>query len=115
MKESNIQSAILIALSSNNCLVWRVDTAGAWVGRIVHRERDLITLANARMIQAGLCKGGSDIIGIHKPTGRFIAIEVKGKRGRVTKEQENFINAIKSANGIAGVARSVEDALALLP
>lgn len=114
MKESQIQAKILLALSNADCLVFRVDTAGAWVGRVVHRQQDLITLDKARMIQAGLCKGGSDIIGIHRPTGRFIAIEVKNKTGRVTKEQENFLNAIKSAGGIAGVARSAEEALSLI-
>lgn len=115
MKESSIQSLIMMALSQANCIVWRVDTAGAWVGQIAYRERDIITLKNAKMIHAGLCKGGSDIIGIHKPTGKFIAIEVKNKNGRITEEQQRFINAIKAANGIAGIARSVEDALQLLP
>lgn len=114
-REHNIQSAILIALSQSDCLVWRNETAGAWVGRVLYREQDTITLTQARMIHAGLCKGSSDIIGIHKPTGRFLAIEVKSKRGRITKEQENFINAVKAAGGIAGFARSVDEALDLLP
>ncbi len=115
MKESNIQSEILLALSQADCLVFRVDTAGVWVGRVLHQEKGMVTLANARMIQAGLCKGGSDIIGIHKPTGKFIAIEVKTPTGRVSKEQTNFINAIRNAGGISGVARSAQDALDLLP
>ena len=115
MKESNIQNLILLALSENDCLVWRVETAGAWVGRVLHSEQGTVTLANSRMIQAGLVKGGSDIIGIHKPSGRFLAVEVKTTNGRVSKEQTNFINAINKAGGIAGVARSVKDALELLP
>lgn len=115
MKESNIQSLILMALSQADCIVWRVETAGAWVGKILHQERGMVTLVNARMIQAGLCVGGSDIIGIHKPTGRMIAIEVKAGKNKPTDEQTNFINAIRNAGGIAGVARSVEDALDLLP
>lgn len=115
MKESNIQNLILLALSENDCLVWRVETAGAWVGRVLHSEKGLVTLANARMIQAGLVKGGSDIIGIHKPSGRFLAIEVKTSKGRVSKEQENFIQAVQNAGGISGVARSPQEALELLP
>ena len=115
MKESNIQSEILLALSQADCLVFRVDTAGAWVGRVLHQEKGLVTLANARMIQAGLCTGGADVIGVHKPSGRFLAIEVKTATGRVSKEQENFIRAINKSNGIAGIARSVQDALDLLP
>ena len=115
MKESNIQAEILLALSANDCLVWRVETAGAWVGQMIHQERGMVTLANARMIHAGLCVGGADLIGIHKPTGRMIAIEVKSARGRASPEQLNFIAAIKAANGITGIAKSVEDALSLLP
>ena len=115
MKESNIQSLILLALSENDCLVWRNETAGAWVGRVLHSEQGAVTLANSRMLQAGLCKGSSDIIGIHKPSGRFLAVEVKTTKGRTTKEQTNFLNAVQKAGGIAGVARSVQDALELLP
>jgi len=115
LKESTIQADIMLALSQNGCIVFRNETAGAWVGKLVMQDKGFITLANAKMIQAGLTKGGSDIIGIYKATGQLLAVEVKAPNGRVTKEQENFIKAIKKANGIAGVARSVQDALDLLP
>lgn len=115
MKESQIQSEILLALSESACVVWRVGTSRAWVGKIIHKHQNVVTLDNATMILTGLAVGGSDIIGIHRPTGRFIAIEVKSKNGRPTKEQLNFIRIVKEAGGIAGIARSVEDALALLP
>lgn len=112
--ETKIQNAILIKLSQSGCTVWRVETAGAWVGRQIHKDGSTVTLANARMFTTGLCVGGSDIIGIHQATGRFIAVEVKTRTGRVSKEQQTFIDAVKRAGGIAGVARSVEDALELL-
>lgn len=111
--ETRIQNLILVALSQAGCTVWRVETAGVWVGRQIHREGGTVTLANARMMQAGLCKGGSDIIGI-APDGRFIAVEVKTARGRVSPEQQRFIDAVNKAGGIAGVARSVGDALELI-
>lgn len=114
MKESNIQSLILLALSNAGCIVWRCETAGVWVGRVIHSQRSTVTLADARMIQAGLTKGGADIIGI-APDGRFLAVEVKTATGRVRPEQAKFLQAVKDAGGIAGVARSVEDALKLLP
>ena len=112
--ETKIQNAILIKLSQAGCTVWRVETAGAWVGRQIHKDGNTVTLANARMFTTGLCVGGADIIGIHHATGRFIAVEVKTPTGRVSKEQQTFIDAVKRAGGIAGVARSVEDALELL-
>ena len=94
------------------------------MGKVIHKDNQTVTLANARMIQAGLCRGGSDIIGI-RPTvitqdmvgqtvGVFLADEVKTKTGRATKEQLRFIEAVNKAGGIAGVARSVDDALLLI-
>lgn len=111
--ETKLQNLILIELSKAGCTVWRVETAGAWVGRQIHKEGSTVTLANARMFTTGLTKGGSDIIGI-APDGCFLAIEVKTARGRVSKEQQTFIDAVNKAGGIAGVARSVEDALELI-
>jgi len=112
-KETKIQNAIMLALSNAGCTVWRVETSGVWVGRKIHSDGDTVTLANARMFLSGLCKGGSDIIGI-APDGRFMAVEVKTDTGRPTKEQLNFINAVKAAGGIAGIARSPREALELL-
>jgi len=113
MKESQLQSLILLALSKAGCKVWRCETAGAWVGRTIHRVGDTVTLADARMIHAGLTKGGSDIIGI-APDGRFLAVEVKTETGRVRPEQTVFLDVVRKAGGIAGIARSVDEALALL-
>lgn len=112
--ETKLMNRILIALSEAGCTVWRVETAGAWVGRQIHKDGNTVTLANARMFTTGLCVGGADIIGIHQATGRFIAVEVKTPKGRVSPEQQTFINAVRAAGGIAGVARSVEDALELI-
>lgn len=112
-QETAIQNRILIALSGSGCTVWRVETAGVWMGRKIHSDGSTVTLANARMMQSGLCRGGSDIIGI-SPDGRFLAIEVKTPKGRPTKEQLRFIEAVRRAGGIAGIARSVDDALELL-
>jgi len=112
-QETAIQNRILIALSGSGCTVWRVETAGVWMGKQIHRESDQVTLSNARMMQSGLCKGGSDIIGI-APDGRFLAIEVKTKTGRPTKEQLRFIEVVRNAGGIAGIARSPQEALDLI-
>jgi len=114
MKESTIQSLILLALSESGCTVWRNETAGAWVGKVIHQSHGTVTIADARMIQAGLCVGGADIIGIHPGSGRMIAIEVKSATGRATPEQVRFIETVRACGGISGVARSVEDALQLI-
>jgi hypothetical protein len=43
----------------------------------------------------------------------FLAIEVKGEKGKATDQQRNFIARVRSDGGLAGVARSVEDAKAI--
>lgn len=122
--ETKLTNTVMLALSQAGCTIWRNETAGAWVGRPVHREGQLVTLANARMIQAGLCKGSSDLISITPITitpdmvgqtlGVFTAVEIKTATGRTTQEQDRFLAAVRAAGGIAGVARSVDDALELL-
>lgn len=59
--------------------------------------------------------GLPDIIAIAPGTGRFIGIEVKRPGiGRVTELQKMTLCRIEASGGVAGVAYSVEDALALL-
>jgi hypothetical protein len=40
----------------------------------------------------------------------FLSIEVKTPTGRLRPEQRQWLDAVQAAGGIAGVARSVEDA-----
>jgi hypothetical protein len=111
--ETKIQNLILMALSKAGCLLFRNESAGAWVGKVLHKDANQVTLTDARMIRFGLAVGSADIIGI-APCGRFLAIEIKTSTGRPTKEQLRFIEAVNNAGGIAGIARSVEDALKLI-
>jgi hypothetical protein len=65
-------------------------------------------------------KGGPDIIGLRsivvgpQHVGRvmavFVAIEVKTPEGRTTPEQDHFLKVVAEAGGLAGVARSEQDA-----
>ena len=111
--ETKIMNTILMALSKAGCLLFRNESAGAWVGKVLHKDANQVTLTDARMIRFGLAVGSADIIGI-APCGRFLAIEIKTSKGRPTKEQLRFIEAVNNAGGIAGIARSVEDALKLI-
>lgn len=98
MKEPDLINAILIEYGSGpETRLWRNETAQAWVG----------PAGNARPILAGLCRGSSDIIGIHR--GAFVSIEVKTGKTRLTQQQKRFLEVIQELGGIAGVARSVGD------
>ena len=77
-----------------------------------------------RPVQFGLARGSADLIGwrtititpdmVGQQVAVFTSIEVKTPTGRVRPEQQAWLETIQAAGGIAGVARSVEDAKALL-
>ena len=109
--EQTIQQHIRLACSSGNCRLFRNNTGTL---------RDI----NGRPVQFGLCKGSADLIGwrsvtitpsmVGQTVAIFTSIEVKSSSGRVKPEQQQWLNAVQAAGGIAGVARSVEDAMDLL-
>ena len=74
-------------------------------------------------VRYGLQPGSSDLIGwtirtvtpemVGQQVAVFTSIEVKTPTGRLRPEQQQWLDAVQAAGGIAGVARSVEDAQAL--
>ncbi len=112
--ETKLQRRIMVALSNAGHTVFRNETGQFWTGKTIHKDGGTVTLANAHMIPVGLCVGSSDIVGLQAGTGKFFAIEVKTPKGRASKEQKQFIEHINKRGGIAGIARSPQDALELL-
>lgn len=100
MKEMDIMRLVMVALSEKGCICWRNNTG-------------MLKNAAGIPIKFGLCVGSSDVIGV-SPDGRFLAVEVKTDKGKPTPEQIRFIDAVKRNGGIAGIARSPADAVALL-
>ena len=111
MSEQRIQQEIRIACSTGDTRLFRNNTGTL---------RD----QNGRPVQFGLCKGSADLIGWRRVTvtpemvgntvAVFLSIEVKTATGRLRPEQQQWLEAVHAAGGIAGVARSVADAQALL-
>jgi hypothetical protein len=109
--EQQIQQEIRLAVSKGDTRVFRNNTGTL---------RD----ANGRPVSFGLCKGSADLIGwrtvtitpemVGQQVAVFTSIEVKTATGRLRPEQQQWLDAVQAAGGIAGVARSVEDAQALL-
>lgn len=122
MNETNLMRSIMFAISKPGTRIFRNNTAMAWTGSQVIRNRDgSVTIKNARPLHAGLCKGSSDLIGwkateitpemVGSKVAIFTAVEVKGQKTKITPEQTNFIDRVKIDGGLAGIARTVEDAL----
>jgi hypothetical protein len=93
--EAELQAEILLAVGSRpDCRIWRNNTG---VGR---------SLSGDRVIRFGLV-GSADLLGILRG-GRFLAVEVKTKRGRQNEAQRNFQRMIESMGGIYVLARDVQ-------
>ena len=110
--ERDIQEQILLALSHGPTRLLRVNAGVAWQGTVIERTAHRLVLARPYAIRLA-APGVSDLIGWTEG-GRFVAVEVKGPRGRVTDEQAAFIDLVRRSGGLAGVARSVADARAVL-
>jgi hypothetical protein len=109
--EQSIQQHIRIACSTGDTRLFRNNTGTL---------RD----QHGRPVSFGLCKGSADLIGyrtititpdmVGQQVAVFTSIEVKTPTGRIRPEQRAWMETIQAAGGIAGVARSVEDAQVLL-
>jgi len=111
MTEQQIQQQIRLTCSRGPVRLYRNNTGTL---------RD----QHGRPVSFGLCKGSADLIGwrtvtitqemVGSQVAVFTSIEVKAASGRLRPEQRQWLDAVQAAGGIAGVARSVDDARALL-
>lgn len=77
-----------------------------------------------RLVQFGLARGSADLIGwrtititpemVGQRIAVFTSLEIKTPTGRLAPAQRNWLGAVHQAGGIAGVARSVSDALQIV-
>lgn len=118
--EKTLLNKILLAINPAVRL-FRNNVGVAWAGTVVERDhkKRMLTLSNFRPFHAGLTKGSSDLIGwtsveitsemVGQKIAVFTAIEAKTGKTRTTEAQQNFIDAVQAAGGIAGIARKPED------
>lgn len=96
----------------------------AWTGEQVQRRGRDVVLHNARPFSTGLPPGFPDLFGFRTVTitpdmvgqaiGIFCGIEVKTRSGRLTKEQAHMQGFFREHHCRVGVARCIEDAVAIL-
>lgn len=99
-EEHAIQNAIRLALQES-CVLFRVNVGSAYT-------------QDGRFFTTGVPPGFSDLFGLRRSDGRAVFIEVKTLKGRVSEPQKRFIQRMQTAGAIAGVCRSVEDAINLI-
>lgn len=100
-KEQATQDSIRVVLAQEGYIVFRTN-----VGKV--------KTADGRWFDSGLPSGFPDLMGYKPENGRIFFIEVKTKTGRRRKDQIAFANGLRNKNVIYGVARSADEAVAIV-
>jgi len=99
--EQALQDAIRVALAQAGYIVFRTN-----VGKV--------KTADGRWFDSGLPGGFPDLVGYKPDNGKIFFIEVKTATGKRRKDQVLFANRLRDKNVIYGVARSAEEAVAIV-
>lgn len=99
-EEHAIQNAVRIALSEY-ATVFRANVGSG-------------VTYDGRHFETGLPKGFSDLFGFRHSDGKIFFIEVKTPSGRLSKDQKHFLEQMRNYGAIAGVARSIDDAIKII-
>jgi hypothetical protein len=99
--EHKIQNDIRVAVSQHGCTIFRAN-----VGKV--------KLPNGRWFDTGLPRGYPDLFGFRHSDGKMFFIECKNEVGRLRPEQKVFQKFVKPLPVLYGVARSVDDAIAII-
>lgn len=117
MKETNVMRTCMMKVSEDkNKRVFRNNVGVA----VAYDFKNKKVVEPVRVIEYGLCKGSSDLIGwksveitqemIGKRVAIFTAIETKRPNmSKTSEEQNNFIAAVQNAGGIGLIAKSAKD------
>jgi hypothetical protein len=123
VSEKAIQTQILLALGKHPSVrLFRNNTGNGVTGsRYIRIDKPTtVTLQagdwvvkNGRRIQFGLQVGSGDLIGARQinSIAQFLSVEVKDAKGRLTPDQENWLQFVRKFGGCGIVARSAEEAV----
>lgn len=99
-QETELQNRIIVALCENGCVA-RNHT----VGQFYTKYGGTVNIGH---------HGESDIMGHRISDGRAIYLEIKLPGEHPREDQKKFLRAMANTGAIAGVAHSVEEALAIV-
>lgn len=115
MSEATRQNAIRISTSRPGVRLFRNN-----VGMVIAVDRN----GKKRKVTYGLCPGSGDLIGwkeiiitqdmVGQKFARFLSVEVKGKTTPIQDNQTTWKKAVNKAGGIAGIARTADEANAII-
>jgi hypothetical protein len=117
---------MLAAGSLRNVRLFRNNVGNAYQGTPVagNRPGENLVLRAWRRIQYGLFPGSGDLIGwktvtitpemVGQDVAIFVSIECKSPTGTIQANQVTWMARVRECGGIAGIARSPEDALKII-
>lgn len=113
MSESHLLQRIRLKASQIGWRLFRNNVGVAWAGKPC-----IPCMQRMVRIRYGLCVGSSDLIGwrpititqqmVGTTVAIFLAVEVKTPSGRVSDEQNAFLDAVTASGGDARVVRFEE-------
>ena len=117
-REHSVQAAVMREFNHGDVRLYRNNVGMAYAGKPEKRGGSVF-IANAYPVRYGLKVGSGDLIGYRMITittdmvGRklavFASVECKDDEGEPSDEQKAWLAQIKTAGGLACIARSVED------
>ena len=103
-----------IKINPETALMNEIRVAASQYGICFRANVGKVKMVDGRWFDTGLPAGFSDLFGVDKRTGKVFFIEVKTDTGKVRDSQKKFIKRMRDINAIAGVARTVDEAIELI-
>lgn len=100
-REQKIQNDIRVALSKNECTVFRVNVGS-------------VRTPDGRFFSAGVPSGHPDLYGFRWSDNQVFYIEVKNERGKPREDQVKFHQMLTKHGIVHGISRSPEDAVKIV-
>ena len=115
----NLEKKLRILHIDTGGRLFRNNVGTGYQGKSLRLENGDVLIKHPRLINFGLKKGSSDLIGwttieitpemIGKKIAVFTAVELKTEKDRASKEQINFIEQVHKAGGLAGIVYNEDE------
>jgi hypothetical protein len=123
--ERHVRNRLLVAVSGLGARLFRNYVGRSWVGDGYKWLGKDMLIHNARVVQSGLTVGSGDMLGwtpvvitpemVGQTVAVFTSLEQKrNPQDKLDKPQQNWLDAVRAAGGIAAVVYGTGDAVAAI-